>query len=1073
MHGAAPPFMTGWAGLSPYDAYTPVAQSAQPAVPQHSVPVQPHVPTLPPAMNPRFSSPMDTYFHQMLQGVSGYPHKPALEPKHHMADGPESLPGFHTHSKKNSDFNAYVDRNTKISKQEAHNNSPYNFQTDKWQHGDGKVTSFTEPVTTRDDYNYKFSPFHPLDSTNFNVSRSDNNSGNPSTGLTWNNVFNSSVSTSTVPSSLHKPASTSVPTMPVESSKSAAPGNGIISYYSMPQDRTNYLAQNSVEAASKEAARILEEAHQFTSGSVPLDRKQSSPFLNISNDVNRQLHNGMLYPNPADELKKPKPASRQSSGSFPDKSPVDFRVENILPDGRPFDTPKDAVQDFWSQFGLPPPNVDLEKMPQRSEKRSSDVLNHSDGLSNSAKRIKHDHVSNESATEYSNESIPQPSIETGAEKVPEERKKPEKLTRRKSFTDDPEIDALVEVKVQEIMAACRQKKESHGVPEKLKVSKSPTQVSSKPLIKSADRLQGYQQVPPEQTIPATSEDLSNNKGRGNVFDFTDCDESKKEFSYQVRDMLHVKPSEPGNNSSPIVQHSQNMNQWPKFETHKEGKHIKSVTNGSYSHPYPSINESYHMNQSTSVKRDPYGHSYIPGVNTNNIESKEQPLSSVPLHQINMKKNNIPDGFHVPSDIYSNENKKLEFNTGYNMSNNKLNDKKCASKDHGSNGFNSGRASPCCGNCSRLGVRFSENCQNHAKRNKMAANIKHDPYQFCDESYSGNQWNGMNKVNAKGYHQPTSHQHGSKGAGPTGSWNSDMKHGTFVNDRGLSMSYYSDVKQKVQYNNGFGNMSGGKMQHLERNRDIYMKQGYKSEKIQKLRQLSTKFDKTQGNINVNKKMVGKSYGMKSSLALLKKSQKFHQSRTSALKRKWVNNPNYKKMPKDDFAEKLKKNLGLPPLTLMDMMTKKSSKLPKAYLKRKLKLVASVNENQISKVNDLNTGLSTNQIDGSSQLKVKPVQRSRSADGILSKDKGMSRPRSHSMDNNVLNTGKEVQTTPGLSVKVDDNHPFAFNHEKVKSLSEQINGLRDQVTGNVSYLETNSVIDVPKCGCLGPDGKLDLY
>ncbi|KAL4240871.1 5-methylcytosine catabolic process [Mactra antiquata] len=1031
MHGAASPFMTGWAGLSPYDGYPPVLPSGQQLpVHQHPVPVQPNISSHLPSMNPRLPSPMDTYFQQMLHGVSGYMHKLPLEAKHHITERSDAHHIDPTHLKKTDDFDSYINRKRQASHLDTHNNGAWNPHHAKWQHGTGKIESFPEPVSTRDNVNIRFSPFHSLDSTPFNVASTAPITCTSSSDLIWKNVFSSSISTSNTSSGMFSPVSTSKPSIPVVSSKTTASSNGIISYYSSPHDRSNYLGHNSVEAASKEAARIIEEA-QFTSGPHPHDRKLPSPFNNISNDFKRQPPNGMFHPNQMNEVKKQRPSPNQSVGSLPNKSPVDFCAENALLGGIPFNSTKDSVQDFWSQFGLPPPNVDLEKMSHLPDKRGNDALNSSDGLSNPSKRFKSDDNLESTVSTASPSNVTHSIGETNDDKRCEERKKPEKLTRRKSFTDDPEIDALVEVKVQEIMAACRQKNEPQGMIDKSKPVKStrPVHMSSKPL-NSSERLPIYnkQQHHHGQSLSASGMTTSTGHVGGSVFDFNDVDEPKKGHSFMVKDMMNVKTNEP-ENVSHVRQHSHMPGQWQKFDN------SNNAQAGNFR--ASSINNSqYQTGQPTQTKKEPYGH--FPTTVGKSVPQKAQPLSSLPLSHSNSVKNSDP-GFKSSAGPNLNENlyanKQFGFNSGNNLPNDKLTSDKCVTGIHKPAEIGSGRVSPCCGKCESVGARFSENCQNHAKRKEIK--VKDDPYQFSDDfNDRNNHWNNITKLNNK------------------------------------IQSEQNDMKYKVQYTDAMAIMGVGKFPpHFEKNRDVYQKHIFKSEKSQKLKPLNGKFEKSHGNNNLNKKVAGKSFGLKSSLALLKKSQKFQQSKTSAaMKRKWVNNPNYKKIPKDDFAEKLKKNLGLPPLTLMDMMTKKCSKLPKSYLKRKQKHIESnkVNENQVlNKINDLNASLSNVQSDDKKELNTKPVQRSKSVDEALNSKLNVTRPRSNSVEN-VKHLNSESAPKSGLSVKVDNGRPMELNHDRVKFLSEQINGLKDQVTGMNSHLETNTVVDVPKCGCLGPEG-----
>ncbi|WAQ96952.1 TET3B-like protein [Mya arenaria] len=281
-----------------------------------------------------------------------------------------------------------------------------------------------------------------------------------SSSLKWKSVYmpntNSSVENYThsrEPMSYRDPGQMSTSTslsLPVVTSAAPQHSN-VISYYSEPRDRDRYSipAGFPSEMASREAAKILAESHVSDMTLRPQqaseNRHRTSPFMNISNNVHRQ-HNAP----PFEEIFQKLPSKLGM--------PNDMRPENApqyssLPP--PSKASQSKVPDFWSQFGLPQPFMDqngLNLQPQGAENA---------------------HVKRQYEHEHQEESLPKPSKKQKVKNLPEithpdssgpvlqmsdgKCKSPKSDNRRGIFAPNPEIDALVNAKVCEIMAAIKQK----------------------------------------------------------------------------------------------------------------------------------------------------------------------------------------------------------------------------------------------------------------------------------------------------------------------------------------------------------------------------------------------------------------------------------------------------------------------------------------------------------------------------------------------------------------------------------------------------------------------------------------
>ena len=389
----------------------------------------------------------------------------------------------------------------------------------------------------------------------------------------------------------------------------------------------------------------------------------------------------------------------------------------------------------------------------------------------------------------------------------------------------------------------------------------------------------------------------------------------------------------------------------------------------------------------------------------------------------------------------------------------------------------GRMSPCCGNCARLGVRNSAHCQNHKIRGfshvkhenmSVKTEAKFDPYSFTDEP------NAQVKPERKPYNLGNA---GFANGAPI-----PLK--SDPNDY-LSHRYLDKIHNDQLYN--------GRLNAKPKVQYQNMKEYPKVEKMEKVPKMKMNIEKPQ----IRKSFTNKPYGIKSSHALLKRSCNFYKAKLPAKRSKWRNNPKYKKKPKDDFADNLMKNLGYPPLTLEDLIAIKTTlKLPKGYQNGHATIASSVlsaenktdNRDRVSPASKLvnGSGITVSpdmqhdnvskgvDMESIPQKVLKPLRRSKSPDCLRSTsldiDRLVPRTRSHSVDAYMTPATSKVQSkSQGHSDAMDEKMVGQLEGSDIDLVSSQIDQLRSKVTGNSENLQNNTVIEIPKCDCLGPDGR----
>lgn len=1102
MHGAAPPY--AWPGFSSYEMYQHAVQGLQsPAMVPQAQSHLPHIPSVvnpnlaAPWINPDLRAPTEANL-QKLQEVNGYPVKPFFETFHSSGESAMSaLSASYTASERTKNSNdLYFSSNSSVYKPprlemsvSAGNFSGAMSNVLNSDVKDKQYTGFSN-VKAKDEMSLgaSLSMMRDVPSTFFPsmppyTSEAANHliSNDTLSHLKWKNAYSAPSSRSCSTSlSVSSHLSTSAEFMPVTNT---AASNSVIPY--KPRDFDTYSVPNGAfnEAATKEAARILEEASLSNkkSGYTLTDRTLLPSFTNISNEQRQQS-----FTSAPEHFLAHKSSSSHSLHNTQLESPLDFRPETQtrvqalglkqlstgkLPgqssgiaagqtawpiqgqSARPVThQPAGPIQgDFWSEFGIPPPNVALDQSSQdntkHGPKRSGSFLSQSDGTLYAAKKAKEDEGTQKSVTDM------QSSEDNGKEKS-EERKKSEKLTRRKSFTEDPAMDALVDAKVQEIMAACKEKELQKVDAEKPRLVKSPKH-SSQTGVGLYEKQQAIssslkQQYPCDQSFQQTSE----NTGKESVYDFNESDQhvnlqkkysfNQKDLPQQVTEMRLYKKQKTSSAEVSYHMADQKPDAYPGMSLYDQISAMRTKTKFTHTHPevkhvsslHEQINEMQHSKQTPAI----------------DMGRKEQKFDSV-----------RPDASIDAEDI---------FNRQFNKKDDKSQEEVFRAQ--------------CCLDCNKSGKNFSENCQEHKQKNE-------DPFQFSDRSSSVGPYNEM---------LDNVHSGGNGNCLNTYKiWNNELlksEHEKFVSSYEkvhAKQEHCTDIKGNVQYFSENKKVHNIHSQSGEKYNGFF-KRGSKMDKMsQKLKTVSLKLERPQGQVSATKKFGSKPYGMKSSLALLKKSQKYHHIKLPSVRQKWRNNPKYKKVTKDDFAEKLMKNLGFPPLTLKDLMAKRHCKLPKEYVNGHATIAASMlsAENKAAsrgcQVADMSaadtscvgsaettltdetpqpqhnketaTHMSANRPElGSGSPKQKPFQRSKSADEPLARCGFKPVQRSWSFD--------DLKKEPAVSVPVTNDRALLVDQETVKTVSDQISDLHAKVVGHQSYLESNTVIDIPKCECLGVDG-----
>ena len=1003
MHGAATPF--AWQGLSQYeyDVYQQAAQRLQPPAMLPPMPAQSSLPNMQSVGNPRLSipwinsdfrapSPMDAYLHK-LQGMNGFPSRSLFETSQSAVESSSSstLPAFHSLSDRHkSASDLYSNTENSLFKHD---------HVDTVDSAKEKMR-YTSNLSQHDRRNLPSHPFLPPMPVGDLTTPVSTNSGEAAfSHLKWKNAYMSPASGScSTPLSVSSQLTTSAELMPVSSTAAS-----VIPYYSKPRDNDTYSMPNGLlnDAASKEAARILEEANQsnMKPGLGFSEGKLKSPFTNISNEHRQQPSL------PSENQGFHVPASSNSYQPLQLKPPVDFRPENQIhsafpkhPGGPMQGQPvrpalgqtmhrlsagysslpvqglseepiqkaaPGAVQgNIWSEFILPPPNVELNQVSKNTEgntlKRTSNFLSDSDGYMQMQKRQKED-ASVVPKVPESDEPV-----EKEKEKTDEKKKKDEKITRRKSFSEDPAIEALVDAKVQEIMAACKEKEQTKNGIEKSRPVKPPKPGGQVTNIYDNQKVHSSNWSQP----PADNQSFQSKHDKNSVYDF---DESVDNFS------IHSKSSYKDYKDLPHQVMDMRRYNKEKHLLKTEPDHNAVGTH----HAENKFREKVKINEQLKQKVEYSNHHYYP------VPGKVMNQHKMPINGFDPNLNvNSQNGNTLHNDMFKKENKSGSIDSKINSSHSDSN---------------------------AAGLKLPEFSEKYYKTVNKTDNMK---------SWNIGQWQFLPE------------------------------------NKKMSMSY------------------------MDKYRGLN-KKAFKVEKTSHKLKNATKIERPAGQLGVTKK-YGKPYGIKSSFTLHKKSPKFNNLKLPAVRKKWRNNPKYIKKPKDDFAEKLMKNLGFPPLTLKDLISRKQYKLPNGYSNGYSTIAASMlsaEDKAASRgalpLTDNNSTLSTSgtscrvsdsvqsataktssENEGSSTSCAAKCQRSRSAERSSSERdlQPVQRSRSWSYD-----------TEKGSDINLVNDSDMPVDKKQVKTISEQVRNLHEQITGGESNLEKNTVIEIPKCGCPGTDGK----
>lgn len=1158
MHGAAPPFSQGWQGLSPHDIYQQAIQDLQPTSVPPSLPAHSQLPPLSQvgssafSWNPGLLPGVDTYL-QMFQGLNGYPTKASMDIMH-VTSSPsfqKPLPAFDTlstplHSSAAVDsiqkaylFNQHLPGNL----DESFRSESLGCVRDLPSQQQGPLLSNSERSTSE---------------------------GSSNSHLKWKNAYIPSSSRYSVPLTQISTSSTSVISAPV-STAFASSGHVIPHYSEVTSYAVSPFASDSMEAANKEAAKILEEAHSSKAGHLCLNgKKLTSPFQNISNDMYRQqasppfAHPGLH-----------RPPSSLSAHSLDLGSPVDFRPENFnLPKSEQTQSGAGQVQgDFWAQFGLTPPNVELNKPnSDNSLKRTGDFQRAADGLSQETKKVKQDigglksggSVTSSVAKVTGMQKNPKETLSSENATVSSDQdrpvKKQEKLTRRKSFTEDPVIEALVDAKVQEILAACKQKEqEKLSSPEKPQPSKSPKLGGKKGQKHLTSVSQSIKNTGPvsgifsQHTLPQQGSHLVSEPQMGSVYDFPEEDSevvsfersasnSSRDLAKQITDMRSYKKEKRQSPLDSTYFSSSASNQYDFQRDNTLGAHQSSST-ANLAQQISDVRTYKKEKRESPVDRT-YFHSSASNhynFHAENSQAAHPPSSSANLAQqvsdirtYKKEKRQSPvdeNFFHQPppSNILNfrefacDPNKKTEVSQQYSMPlpgsvDKQVNEVRYWKKQHllDRNYVDKPKLpnSEVCLDLSKdghsvpNGLGFSVPADEqidgtrkmHSRDNLPAVKENRFPPNSTSESKYTEKYHNSSKLNP--FESDLYHFNEKEGFPESKDAYTnqlrEMGRNTLNLYRPLNGNLLQSEHEKLvkQYEGHYSvqqkvkqaleKKKQGSQQIADRLKEVkVLKQEKITQKYEKVKNLAYKHEKPQG---LSKKLGSKSFGMKS-LSLLKKSHKYH-FKLPSVRQKWRNNPKYQKLKKDDFAEKLMKNLGFPPLTLKDMIVKRVPKLPNGGLTGKSETIAASMLNaEVRSASRDNVPLvegpfmdtsefSQPRVPSScnvSQLESnfgrnQSLQRARSVEvpdfGSNDLAKPLQRSRSLECLNSKAKDNRDYGSSP-QSVSCDSRGPMAYSEKHMQLLSDQISSLREQVTGSNHNLEANTVIEVPKCGCLGPE------
>ncbi|XP_052768595.1 uncharacterized protein LOC128208914 isoform X2 [Mya arenaria] len=1049
MQGAAPPYIPGWAGFSGHDVYQQGVPGFQPSLSMAAL-APPSALQPPGAMSGlgnlphRMPSPWHPHLpsvnslpvnglQSVLPDVNGY----ALEKELRAASGASLDHRAFSHSANGIYAHSQAPPLDSIYQRHLESNKFSDLSISKSSHMESsKVDTYS--------FNHSSNIQSAPNSSTFNISPGINDVS--SSSLKWKSVYmpntNSSVENYThsrEPMSYRDPGQMSTSTslsLPVVTSAAPQHSN-VISYYSEPRDRDRYSipAGFPSEMASREAAKILAESHVSDMTLRPQqaseNRHRTSPFMNISNNVHRQ-HNAP----PFEEIFQKLPSKLGM--------PNDMRPENApqyssLPP--PSKASQSKVPDFWSQFGLPQPFMDqngLNLQPQGAENA---------------------HVKRQYEHEHQEESLPKPSKKQKVKNLPEithpdssgpvlqmsdgKCKSPKSDNRRGIFAPNPEIDALVNAKVCEIMAAIKQKEKP--VPtDSCETRKSPKQEKKAQSSAHSNHPTFVHAPHGETNYPANGKSVDIDP-----YKFPQSDEHAR-LSNQVMDMRM-------NRKGVMLENPQTSSSSRSFEPgNAHAQHgsssIQSVVDYSIEamicktgekpapHPQPSKHEQL-MHQVNEVRQIKQDHGRVSPCCGNceqlGVQSSE--------HCTNHKHLQLKENMQMATHLQQKGNLQMATHLQQQKGNKQM----------------------------ATHLQQKGNLQMASHKHGQSAHSS-DPFKFTDEP----------TAEIKPIYKPYKFMNSAiKSEKPE-----KRVFDTFAS--GLETKSKMDLTDKYR--------QFLKINQKENTLFNAVRKGIKTEKnVNKAAKYSViKSEKLQGQVFPKKNLT---YGIKSSNALLKRSR-LHGVKLPNVRQKWRNNVKYVQRQKDDndFAKKLMKNLGFKPLTLHDLVTKsKKLTLPKTYFSGKTTIASSVlsSENKTACRDRVSPkaleNISHEFLEVKNQAKnememkeVKPLtampfHRSRSFECLASDiDVSEKRFRSNSIDlgspqktNNKQHACQQQQSLPLVQGGLNNQAPQSCDLSQMEAISSQISDLRERVTGGNQNLEQNLVEEVPRCSCLASDSMIN--
>ena len=871
---------------------------------------------------------------------------------------------------------------------------------------------------------------------------------------------------------------------------------------------------------------ILAAAHNAMlekSGLVNNSRQLSSPFTPVQNHSFQPIKSPVpqaTVPNgyPANHRSTTPQFSQPTNRTEVLRSPVDQRPENQM---SPLYTDLHAKSaNFWSQYGLPPPN-NKEQNHSRPSSRNSSGSNSVDQYEIQTEKLMPKPKTTKVKRQKSLPSIDPQNPLYGLSGQTADRKKDAKITKRKK-EDDPSINHLVDAKVQEIMAAVRGKETvktaETSVPKKMnenfqskhdsrypfgtgvygnevsdhKVPGNQFDKAATPFkmgVESSHEIQkvhnqlrdgkpdahqqSYESGHSYRPSPRYTTDwnASNNKSQGTVHYKPpttipqDLSNSKASLSEQIAEVRNVRKGSrsPVNLTSSANQpNSLNFKHNALQNDYNKINDIRSTSKERYS----PLNLHVDSKQLTKLTEQ------ISDVR-NERKDRHSPLN-IDFSNLSALNEQITDVRNIRKERKSPLNLDMTQNTTTFHKQNEL--PKVPVKENGISAVSSTETSekltPCCSDCDKAGVRFSANCLSLKKKQNTP-----DPYSFdaFEEQhqqllrrYSANLQENKRDNVTNDINKDTSHKVNDSKISP--SWDA-MKN---PEKDGTDKQFSQQINKTIS-----DNKIGENRQQFPN--DLSLKGNHFPNSSQSNAMNHKPFNLS--NIMSVQSSVASSSSSVDSASLPKFSSMWGFSSHS--NSQW---------PQRECAS-VQERSRLPPATGDKKLNSVNSGPVKVKGKpgrkpKKDKLLTNpVNGSKRPLADVLN--LVPNSLAANENI-VKTWGEALCENSVI--DKGVDNVESHvlnsSLENkdidsvksckdlessdNAAESGKLVDS--GIGLEIDDEKltalPDGVSPEKVGNIKDQIESLKALVTGDAEVnarLSSNKVIEVPKCDCLGPNGK----